>query len=371
MTGRHSTYNYWEATGGLATLQLDKLNTSLKTGTEHLQLGGSSDFESTGFGGGPFSPNCQIYTLTNPSPTAIAWETISTQPWVHVEPSNSTLAAHSATTVTVCVEASADFLPPGSYPDMLLFRNMTNGVATGIPVTLTVREIATMPFFDDFESGNFQPYWQISGTGEARTSVTAEQTPIDSFHALLDDSVNSSLFSRNELTLTIDLAGWSNVVLRCQAKEIQDEPHGPPPSPFLNGADFDGIAVSEDGTTWFEILGLRTLSSSYVEQIIDLDTAVSSVGLNYNSQFLIRFNQYDNFAVPNDGIAIDNVELTGNGPSTVAAGTGTYVDSNGLPHTVWMTTSGLLYQFQFKTNLTDGLPLAGQRRRDHFFHRRD
>jgi len=36
------------------------------------------------------------------------------------------------------------------------------------------------------------------------------------------------------------------------AKSFGDEPDGPPPSPFFVGADFDGVAISEDGIVWYE-----------------------------------------------------------------------------------------------------------------------
>ena len=108
--------------------------------------------------------------------------------------------------------------------------------------------------------------------------------------------------------------------------------------------------------TWYEVYGLRTLSDTYTQQVIDLDAAIADKPLNYTSTFRIRFNQYDNFSVPSDGIAIDNLEITGDGPAVPARSAGAYVDPDGLPHAVWVTTSGTLYQFQFKTNLTDTAP---------------
>ncbi|KPL11331.1 hypothetical protein AMJ85_03850 [candidate division BRC1 bacterium SM23_51] len=171
---------------------------------------------------------------------------------------------------------------------------------------------ASIPFTEDFEGGApLASYWQITGTNEYRTTVTTANGPHGgSYHLTMDDSVDASLSSRNELTLTIDLAVYENVVLTFWAREFGDEPNGPPPTPFTGGADFDGVAISEDGVEWYEVQDLRALGSSYQQLTVDLDAAIATHGLSYNSAFKIRFNQYDNYAIPTDGIAIDDIEIT-------------------------------------------------------------
>jgi len=101
------------------------------------------------------------------------------------------------------------------------------------------------------------------------------------------------------------------VILDFWAKEFSDEPHGPPEIPFTDGADFDGVAISEDGVTWYEVHSLRNLSPNYTYQIVDLDEAIQTYGLSYGPQFKIRFNQYDNESLQSDGIAIDDIRIAG------------------------------------------------------------
>ncbi len=79
----------------------------------------------------------------------------------------------------------------------------------------------------------------------------------------MDDTTDFSAYSRNELTLGIDLAGYQNIALTFWAKEFNDYPDGPPPIPFTDGANFDGVAISEDGITWYEVQSLRELGSSW------------------------------------------------------------------------------------------------------------
>ena len=45
---------------------------------------------------------------------------------------------------------------------------------------------------------------------------------------------------------------------------------------------------------------------------VDLDAAIAAHGLSYNSTFKIRFNQFDNYGITTDGIAIDDILITAN-----------------------------------------------------------
>ena len=125
--------------------------------------------------------------------------------------------------------------------------------------------------------------------------------------------------ARNAVTLTCDLSGYTQLRLRFEAKEYGDEPHAPPSNPFTGEANFDGVAVSADGATWYEIQDLRHLRSDrFTAFDIDLDAAVALWGLSYGSEFQIRFCQYDNNPGPMDGIFLYAIELTGE-PGAVGA----------------------------------------------------
>ena len=174
-------------------------------------------------------------------------------------------------------------------------------------------QVASMPFTEDFEAGAaLAGYWAVSGTNDHRTAPTIDHNPHGgSWHLGMDDAVQDLTNSRNELTLTIDLAGYENAVLSFWTREIGGDPHGPPSAPFTDGADFDGVAVSEDGVTWYEVAALRDLSSTYSEIVIDLDAAVAMWGISHNDAFMIRFNHYDDHPMLTDGIVLDDIAITG------------------------------------------------------------
>jgi len=133
----------------------------------------------------------------------------------------------------------------------------------------------------------------------------------DDISVKMSDPVKDFAYARNAVTLTYDLSDYENVRLTFEAMEFGDEPHAPPPSPFGDDVDFDGVAVSADGESWYEVQDLRHLRSDrFTAFDIDLDAAVAPWNLSYGSTFKIRFCQYDNNPAPMDGIFLHRIELT-------------------------------------------------------------
>jgi uncharacterized repeat protein (TIGR01451 family) len=258
---------------------------------------------------GPLTPTCQNYPLTNLSEQTITWTVRVTQPWLAVSPSGGTLAPGAATNVTVCLTSNALGLPLGRFTDTITFSNLISGVAQERDAEVRVAAFTLMPFAEDFESGSIAPYWFVSGSPGQATQISPLNGPRGSNHLTLDSVGNFK--ARNEFTLGLDLAGYTNVVLSFWARSFGDEPDGPPPSPFLAGADFDGVAISEDGVAWYEVQSLRRVPSNYTNYIVDLDAAIAAHGLRYNATFRIRFNHVDDFQIPFDGLALDDIAITG------------------------------------------------------------
>lgn len=279
--------------------------------------------------GGPLLPACAEYPLTNISTQPITWSVSATWPLVTFEPTGGTLAPGASVNVRVCLAPAALELPRGIWSRFLVFSNHVSGVVQTRPLSIRVLEFAAMPFEEDFESGMLAPFWSVTGTGEFQTQVNPLNVPQGgNRHVTLDSTGRGK--GRNELTLALDLGGYTNVVLRFWAKGFGDEPDGPPSRPFQLGADFDGVAVSADGVDWVEVQSLRSLSENYTEFTVDLDAALAANGLRYTPTFQIRFNQVDDFQIPFDGIALDDITITGTpatrlmltAPSTAREGDG-------------------------------------------------
>lgn len=209
--------------------------------------------------------------------------------------------------------------PTGIYgfsTKVTLAINTANPASTGIVVT------------DGFESGVLGAAWSTAGSSgaTARTRITTANVPkAGKYHLTMDTtSTVPGTFARNSPTLRVNLAGRRNVMLDWHAKSLNDEAHAPvltgPLGSFDSAMNYDGVAISPDGVTWVEVAPLRNLSTIYgtVASRVFLDPIVQRMGWDYNGSFQIRFSQYDDQAVANDGVAIDEVTVRANLPTAIS-----------------------------------------------------
>jgi len=78
------------------------------------------------WGGGPFLPSSQTYTLSNTGGSAISWTVTKSQSWVSLSATGGALAPGQSTTVTVSINSNADFLDVGTHGDTITFSNTSN-----------------------------------------------------------------------------------------------------------------------------------------------------------------------------------------------------------------------------------------------------
>lgn len=274
---------------------------------DDLQVSPATPFVATGVLGGPFAPASRTITLNNIGSTSLNWTATASQPWLALSRTTGSLAGGVNDSITASFSAAANNLAPGSYSAMIDFTNTTSGAVIQRQVSLTVDPLRVTILAEPFDASTLSAAWTVTGTGPFRTQVTAANAPRASNHLTMDSSIDTT-YARNEATLTVNLAGQNDLELSFWAKGFSEDSHGPPTSPFINGADFDGVAISADGgTTWYEVQGLRSLSSSWTKYTVDLDAAIAARGLSYTNNFKIRFNQYDNYGISTDGIAIDDI----------------------------------------------------------------
>lgn len=220
-----------------------------------------------------------------------------------------TLAAGATRNVTVQFNAGITAMPTATLT--------ATGATTQTDKALdaNVLQVATMPFFDGFESGMLANVWQTSSTNNGRIQVdTANGPNTGNNHLTLDATSSAGGLSRNEVILTIDLAGRSNVQLSFFMREYGDE-DTLLPATFTGSVNGDGVSMSADGTNWFRIVDLRNaavqpISTIYQRFVVDMDAAVAAAGINFNSTFQIKFQQTDDFPIATDGFGFDDVTLT-------------------------------------------------------------
>ncbi len=121
---------------------------------DDLQVNPLEGTESSGTEGGPFEPECVIYTLTNINGTeSVNWTTWDTEDWLQVTPSGGLLGPGEVIDVNVCISADANLLDPNLYTDLLTFQNTDSNSIKPRPVTLIVKppDMFTESFFEGDE----------------------------------------------------------------------------------------------------------------------------------------------------------------------------------------------------------------------------
>ena len=170
-------------------------------------------------------------------------------------------------------------------------------------------DYATLPYATGFESGLDTNWSTVEGT-EGRVQVTSASGPYaGSSHLTMDDHTNGGAYSQNEAWMGLDLSGESQVQLSFQWKEFGDETHAQ-----------DGVYFSDDGGSSFskvhDLNGGSTTNDTWQSVSLDLDALAAGAGLSLSSTFVVKFQQYDNYAIATDGFAFDQISVdAGGGPS--------------------------------------------------------
>jgi hypothetical protein len=86
-------------------------------------------FTSSGPGGGPFTVASQTYTLTNIGPAPLHWSLVNTSLWLNVSSTAGTLNPHTASTLTVSLNAAATNFLIGNYSGNVSILDVTGGTA--------------------------------------------------------------------------------------------------------------------------------------------------------------------------------------------------------------------------------------------------
>lgn len=166
----------------------------------------------------------------------------------------------------------------------------------------TPTEVASdLPYSTSFDSGSLDARWTTqTSTSYGRIQVTTANSPHTGSHHLTMDVSSNGNYTTNEAWLQLDLSGEANVQLSFWWKEFKDESHSE-----------DGVYLSDDGGASFvKVHNLTGGSSTYEEIVLDLDQLASANGLTLGQNFVIKFQQYDNYQITTDGMAFDDMSVT-------------------------------------------------------------
>ncbi len=121
----------------------------------------------------------------------------------------------------------------------------------------------------------------------------------------------------NEAIWSLDLSGRTDVSLTVDLFDFDDEETSLPTPSYLVGANGDGISVNSDGgLTWYTVASFPNGDGT---ETYDIGAVVNTTpGLDFNSDFRIKFQQHGNHGNPGYGRGFDNIVLTTNTIPTTA-----------------------------------------------------
>ena len=187
-------------------------------------------------------------------------------------------------------------------------------LTAGLLAPSAAAQAAPFPFHDGFESGSLAPHWTVTKHwGDGSAQVTTANGPHTGAYHLNLQGPPAAIDSNVTVDLAIDLTGESGVRLGFLVRDYGDE-YSTSTSSWLGAGShyYDGVFASGDGgVTWHEVLPLNDLTATGVYQahVVDLDAALAGTGVTYGPDFVLRFSWEDEYAIPTDGFAIDEVRL--------------------------------------------------------------
>lgn len=158
---------------------------------------------------------------------------------------------------------------------------------------------STLPYSTGFESGLDENWTMYESHKYGRCVRSSDHSPHSGSYHITMDVIENNNYNTNEAWMHLNLSGKSNVELEFWWKETSDETH-----------TADGVYISDDGGDSFtKIYNLSGGSSTYSKVTIDLSDEISDASLSHSSTFVVKFQQYDNYTMTIDGIAIDDINV--------------------------------------------------------------
>lgn len=259
------------------------------------------------------NPGCRTYLLTNSGTSEITWNASVSEAWLSLNISSGTLSPGADAALEVCWNTSGFLVGEQRNGIISISDSSASGFQERNLTLKVIPENSSLPYEQNFDLGKpgTDQGWSYysSNNANGRIEVVSER--------LRMDVMNSGSFNLNEAVLSLDLTGQSKVTLSFFHSESYDENH-PMNAIFTGHANADGVAVSVDNTNWYRILDAADLDVGTFGKTfnIDLDAEIDRIqnqydpNFNYGPEFLIKFQQYDNYSYTSDGREWDSISIT-------------------------------------------------------------
>ncbi|NQU24921.1 MAG: metallophosphoesterase [Candidatus Nealsonbacteria bacterium] len=164
---------------------------------------------------------------------------------------------------------------------------------------------------EDFESGTMAGQWTTySSLPEGRIQVTEAYGAADGSYALLMDCTVGGPYNLNEAIWTVDLSSAAEPTLSFFHAEWGDEQESFN-GDFTDHYNADGVAISDDGANWHPVWNAANQNpGEWQQHTIYLDVVAAAAGMTLGPNFRIKFQQYDDYPLTDDGRGYDQIAIT-------------------------------------------------------------
>ena len=270
-------------------------------------------FTAVGPVGGPFANGSQNFVLTNFSSSTVNWSLIKTSVWLSVSVTNGSLAANGQTNLIVSLASAANTLTAAICSTSVIFSNASGAFAV-VPFTLSIGQ----PLLQNggFETGDFTGWTQSGNTAYTTVVTTSTYVHGGTHGAEFGPSGNPGYISQN-----LPTAPGQTYLLSLWVRNAA----GTTPNLF---------SAQWDGTTVVSLTNFTTTAWTNFQRLVTASTSSTplQLGLQDDPSYL----------------AIDDITVT----SVANPGFKSTLKSTNSFKLTFDTTSGLKYQAQYKTNLT-------------------
>lgn len=241
---------------------------------------------------------CETYTIENTSGSNLPWQVQSRASWLTLDYKVGELEPNTTNNIQACWD-TADFTVNNHKSALIYFYDPISAVMQSREINLRILpDNAKPPFHENFSAGlplTHNGVWQFY-------SSKPEQGFIDVIDQRLHMGANSRKSDNlNEAILKIDLSHVSQAELSFFHLGKPDKQRSMP-NVYPDHYKANGVSISNDGLTWYKIMGSKELRSDKdgKHHVIDLNEHIERIRENFDSEFsytedfYIKFQQYAN-----------------------------------------------------------------------------
>jgi Pro-kumamolisin, activation domain/Viral BACON domain len=312
---------------GLGTPAGQPLIDALAGASDSLRIIPQAGFDASGPIGGPFTTTSETFSLANSGDASLNWAAASLASWLAVAPAGGALQpAPVSATVTVSL-TGADALAAGTYSGAVWFTNFSTGAAQARQFTLRVGQ--NLIRNGGFETGDLSD-WSLAGTS-ANTRVVSNagsQPWPELVHSGVYGVRLSQVVSLAYLSQSLPTSAGQNYLLSLW---LTNPYSGDTPNEFQ-------VKWSSGGVTniLFDEVNMAQFGWTNMEFAVAAGGATSALS----------------FGSRNDpqAFGLDDISVMAIPTLTFKAA----MEQNARITLTWSSLPGLLYQPEYRTNLTQG-----------------